>query len=89
MTYQEIAEQAQQLPIQLRLALIDVITRSLQVDLRSTQQTPIDSPTPRTNRIPPNSSLWHIRGIAATNLPLTDADVDAILTEERMEKHVQ
>jgi hypothetical protein len=87
MTYQEIAEQAQQLPIQLRLALIDVITRSLQVDLRSTQPMPSDSLAPPVNRIPPNSALWRIRGIAATNPPLTDADIDLILTDERMEKH--
>lgn len=89
MTYQEIAEQARQLPIQLRLALIDVITRSLQADLSDAEQASASASTPRAQHIPANSALRRIRGIAATNPPLTDAAVDAILADDRVEKHTR
>jgi hypothetical protein len=90
MTYQEIVAQARQLPIQQRLALIDIITRSLQLDLRDNQST---APDPTTGgQLRPNaagSTLHRIRGIAATNPPLSDADVDAILLDARLEKYVR
>jgi hypothetical protein len=89
MTYQEIVTQARQLPIQQRLALIDSITRSLQQDLRDDQAA---NPNTRdAGQLRPkavSSTLARIRGIAATNPPLSDTDVDAMLLDARLEKYM-
>jgi hypothetical protein len=90
MTYQEIVTQARQLPIQQRLALINIITRSLQLDLRDDQPEAPD--TMDAGQLRPRatgSTLHRIRGIAATNPPLSDADVDAMLLDARVEKYVR
>jgi hypothetical protein len=94
MTYHELAERVSQLPIQQRLALIDVITRSLQVDLSNlpadmTSESEAQSQATNMSSIPPQSALRRIRGIGASGTPLTDAAVDALLSEARIEKFLR
>ncbi len=90
MTYQEIVTQARQLPIKQRLALIDVITRSLQLDLGDNPQAAPNSLQAAQSRSSASGSTLHrIRGIAATTPPPSDAEIDAMLIESRIEKHLR
>jgi hypothetical protein len=76
MSLQELREQALQLSVSDRLALMSTIIESLQHELR-----------PRPNR---EGAAQRMRGLLKTDTPPpTDAEVEAMLEERLVEKYLQ
>jgi hypothetical protein len=76
MSLQKLKEQACKLSVSDRLALVSVIIQSLQ-----------DNLSPQSNR---NSLINQMRGLLKTDRPPpTDAQVEAMLEEHRLEKYLK
>jgi hypothetical protein len=76
MLLQELKEQARKLPVSDRLELVSSIIESL-------QETP--SPNPERSRL-----IKQMKGLLKTDQPApTDAEVEAMLEERRVEKYLQ
>jgi len=80
MLLQELKEQAYQLSVSDRLALISAIIESL-------QEPPTSRPISQKER---SQAINHLRGLLKTDQPApTDAEVQTLLEERRAEKYLQ
>lgn len=85
MTFQELKELSIKLPVNERLALVNLIVQSLQAELASVPPSDVSD----SNYVKPSVSqaVDQMRGLLKTDQPApTDDEVKSMLEERRMEK---